>query len=280
VPTIIRSMRPTDLEPATQAILRDDWGDRRAWFEFTLAQDTCHPFVATLDDRIVGTGVGVRSGRAGWIGAVWVAPDRRRHGLGRALTEAVISALIDGGVRTLVLVSTEAGGPLYERLGFAIDTWYEILESPGTSDPAPANVRPFRRGDLAAMAGLDALATGEDRASVLRRFASPSTARVVTARNAGGQPEVHGFVVRAPWGGGATIAPSADDAMALLEARRAAAGPTGRVRVGILRENQAGRARLEALGLRPAWSAPRMVRGEPLDWHPDWIWGQFNHAMG
>ena len=23
-----------------------------------------------------------------------------------------------------------------------------------------------------------------------------------------------------------------------------------------------------------------MVRGDPLAWHPDWIWGQFNHAIG
>ena len=29
-----------------------------------------------------------------------------------------------------------------------------------------------------------------------------------------------------------------------------------------------------------AGDLPRLVRGEPLDWRPDWIWGQLNHAMG
>jgi hypothetical protein len=24
----------------------------------------------------------------------------------------------------------------------------------------------------------------------------------------------------------------------------------------------------------------RMQRGTPLDWHPDWIWGQLNFALG
>lgn len=270
-------MRPGDLEPATLAILRDDWGDRRAWFEFALNQDTCHPIVADLDDRIVGTGVGTRSGRAGWIGTIWVAADLRGRGLGRALTEAVISALHDGGVRTLLLVSTEAGRSLYERMGFEVQTWYQILEAPGTAgiDPDPS-VRPFRPADMGALTRLDAAATGEDRAHVLRRFASGATTRVATDADGG----VRGFVIRAPWGGGATIAPEIEDAMRLLAARRAAAGPGGRVRVGLLRENEAGLARLAAEGLRPIWSAPRMIRGERLAWHPDWIWGQFNHAIG
>ena len=54
----------------------------------------------------------------------------------------------------------------------------------------------------------------------------------------------------------------------------------GRVRVGLLSDNEAGLALLERDGLRPIWSAPRMVLGEPLDWRPDWIWGQLNHAIG
>jgi len=58
------------------------------------------------------------------------------------------------------------------------------------------------------------------------------------------------------------------------------AGPEGRVRVGLLDENDEGLARLTEVGLRLTWSAPRMLRGEPLVWRPEWIWGQFNHAMG
>jgi hypothetical protein len=50
--------------------------------------------------------------------------------------------------------------------------------------------------------------------------------------------------------------------------------------VGLVEENAAGLAHLGAAGLIPIWSAPRLIRGEPLDWHPDWIWGQFNHAIG
>jgi hypothetical protein len=199
------------------------------------------------------------------------------------LTAAVCDELEAAGCRTLVLVSTSEGLPLYEGLGFEPQTHYRILEASGLAgttagagETAGWAVRAFEAGDLAAVAALDAAATGEDRAHALRRFATPASARVL-ARSDG---SVAGFVVRAPWGGGATIAVSPADAMRILEARRVAAGPAGRVRVGIVEENEAGLARLEREGLHPVWSAPRLIRGDALDWRPDWIWGQFNHAMG
>ena len=91
---------------------------------------------------------------------------------------------------------------------------------------------------------------------------------------------VDSFVIRAPWGGGATVARSADAALRIVTARRRAAGPEGRVRVGLTDENAEGLARLAEVGLRLMWSAPRMVRGEALAWRPEMIYGQFNHAMG
>ncbi|MFL5675108.1 MAG: hypothetical protein ACJ779_08880, partial [Chloroflexota bacterium] len=88
------------------------------------------------------------------------------------------------------------------------------------------------------------------------------------------------FVVRPPWGGGATIARDVDDAVAILDARRAAHGPDRRVRTGLLSENEARIGRLLTTGWSDAWRAPRMIRGDPMTWHPDWIWGQFNYAVG
>ncbi|MBA2315865.1 MAG: hypothetical protein H0V87_10790 [Chloroflexi bacterium] len=44
--------------------------------------------------------------------------------------------------------------------------------------------------------------------------------------------------------------------------------------------NRGALARLQRLGWQEAWQAPRLIRGEPLDWQPEAIWGQFNHALG
>lgn len=37
---------------------------------------------------------------------------------------------------------------------------------------------------------------------------------------------------------------------------------------------------LLAAGWEEAWTAPRMERGEPVAWRPDWIFGQFGMAVG
>jgi hypothetical protein len=118
--------------------------------------------------------------------------------------------------------------------------------------------------------------TGEDRAHLLRAFADETSTRCLEDDAA----RLRGFVVRAPWGGGATIAPDAEDALHLLEARRAAAGPERKIRAGVLAHNEVGFQRLMEAGWTEAWDAPRMHRGEPLAWRPEGIWGQFNHAIG
>jgi GNAT superfamily N-acetyltransferase len=276
-------MTPADVGPATDLILRNDWGDRRLWFEFATSQSDCHPIVAESGGAIVATAVGSANGPVGWIGAIFVAPERRGAGLGRAMTEAVIAALEAARCRTLLLVSTTEARPLYERLGFALDTLIHVFEAPGLPaaserdrPPDPPAVRAFATADLPGMTALDALATGEARGHLLRRFATPESAKVV----ADGDGSVRGFVVRASWGGGATIARDPGAALAILEARRRASGPAGRTRAGIVESNDAGAERLRAVGFTRSWSAPRFIRGEPLDWRPDWIWGQFNMAIG
>jgi predicted N-acetyltransferase YhbS len=274
---LIRPMTPADVDPATVAILRADWGDRRAYLEFVTGHAETHPFVADADGAIVGTGVVSLHGPVAWIGTIWVDPAFRGRGIGLALTAATIETAQDAGCRTLVLVATDAGRPMYERLGFEVQTWYRTLEAPGLDGEAvDPRLRPYRPWDLARMIALDAAATGEDRAHLLRAFAAPETTRVL--RHPDGT--LGGFVVRAPWGGGATIAPSLDDAAAILHARRVASGPGKRVRAGLIAENEAGLDRLAAMGWTEAWRAPRLIRGDPLHWQPGAIWGQFNHALG
>lgn len=277
----LRAIRPSDLDATVAAVVADDFGDRRDWFEFAMACQACRTLVAVVDGEVVGTGVATVNGPVAWIGTIWVKRAHRRHGLGTALTDAVIDAATEAGARTFVLTATDRGRPLYERMGFEVQTWYRTMEAPavaGLDDDSPpsARVRPFDESDLPAMLALDRAATGEDRRAVFETLVGPSGTRVLH----GDDRAVRGFVARAPWGGGATVAPRIDDAMAILDARRRATSPGKRVRCGILLENEAGAEALERAGWQEAWRAPRLVRGEPMTWHPEHLWGQFNHAMG
>ena len=272
----LRAMSPADVEAATDMILRNDWGVRRDWLEFATSQPDCFPVIAEAEGNVIASGVGTANGEVGWIGTIFVEPAWRGRGLGRSITQSIIGRLDGAGCRTLALVATNEGRQLYERMGFEVQTQYRILQAVGLPPiKSPDGVRSFQADDLPGVMALDREGTGEDRAHAITRFAAPETTRVL--RNGDG---VEAFVIRAPWGGGATVARTPDSALRIITARRRAAGPEGRVRVGLLDENAEGMARLTEVGFRLTWSAPRMVRGEPLTWHPEWIYGQFNHAMG
>ena len=273
----IRPMTPADVEPVAEAFLLENWGDRRLNLAFVTRHEQARPFVAEMDGEMIGTGVASLHGSVAWIGTVWVRGDWRRRGLGRELTRVTIDAAEAAGCRTLLLVATDAGRPLYEGLGFELQTWYHILEARGLDgEEADPSVRAYRTADLASVVVLDAAATGEDRARVLADFATPETARVLER----GDGTIGGFMVRAPWGGAATIASRIEDAEVLLHSRRVASGTARHVRAGLVGANGTGLARLAAAGWTEAWRAPRLVRGDTLHWEPEWLWGQFNFAMG
>ena len=269
-------MLATDVPAATQVILDGGWGDRSPFFRWAVDYPAATPLVADEDGRVVGTGVATANGSVGWVGAIFVDVERRGNGLGTALSAAVVEELERRGCKTQLLIATDEGRPIYERLGFAIQAGYVRLAAPeGPAPEVDGSVRPYEPADMASIAALDAAATGEDRSAMLRAFADPATSRVVR------EPDgtVAGFLVRSPWGGRALIARTPDAGVALLDWRRATT--EGRqVQIALLETNIAGRARLADVGWTEQRGGPRFIRGEALEWRPDWIYGQFGGALG
>jgi predicted N-acetyltransferase YhbS len=277
---LLRPMTEADVNPATDLLRRGQWGERDAFFRYAIRQPFVRPVLAERDGQIVGTGVASAHGAVGWIGTIFVAESERGQGLGRALTEATMADLRDLGCETQVLVATDLGRPIYERLGFATRTFYRTFELEGRisadGETPDDGIRRFSAADLDDAAALDAQATGEERRGVLAAMTDVEGGLVL--RSPGGMLE--GFVLRAPWGGGATVAASLAAALRLLDARRLRAGPDRLVRVGTPLENAAGMKALEAAGWRPTWTARRMELGPLVPWRPDCLWGQFNMAIG
>jgi GNAT superfamily N-acetyltransferase len=272
-------MRAGDTEAASALIRRGDWGERLVFFDWAVGQPTVDPIVAEADGQIVGTGVGSAHGNAGWVGTIFVDPDRRRSGLGRAITQAVVESLEARGCRTLLLIATSMGRPIYERIGFSVldeQVRFSVDGLPQDEAAVDPLIRPFAAPDLAAIQALDRHVTGEDRSAILANLVTPIS--TVVAIDGGGA--IRGFLTRAPWRGGALIAPDPDDALRLLEARRRATGVSGKAGAGLVGRNVVGRERLRAAGWLEERGGVRMIRGEPIDWHPEGIWGQLNGALG
>jgi GNAT superfamily N-acetyltransferase len=67
------------------------------------------------------------------IRAMFVRPDRTRRGLGTMIMDAAEAAARAEGFRTMALMSTMPGLPLYERAGFVVDAYLPIQMPDGTS---------------------------------------------------------------------------------------------------------------------------------------------------
>lgn len=275
----IRPMTAADTAPAAELLRRGDWGERLVFFDWAIGQRTLVPLIAERDGEIVGTGVGSVHGSVGWVGTIFVEPARRGSGFGRAVTRAVIDELEARGCRTLVLIATSMGRPIYEREGFEVldeQVRFSIDGLPVDGGPPDPLVRTFAYDDFEAIVALDGFATGEDRRAVLASLLGPASTWVASDPDGA----IRGYLARAPWRGGALIAPEPDDAIRLLETRRRSTGVSGKAGAGLVGCNTVGRERLRAAGWLEEDSGVRMIRGEPLDWHPEAIWGQFNGALG
>jgi GNAT superfamily N-acetyltransferase len=276
---LIRPMTAADAEPAADLLRRGDFGDRLGFFQWAIGRPTIRAFVADDDGRLIGTGVASAHGRAGWVGVIYVDPAFRGGGLGRRITRTVIDHLEANGVRSMLLIASPMGRPVYEREGFTVlDRQIRFTIdglSPADTPPDP-RLRPFAPRDLETVLELDRVVTGEDRSALLRELVEPVSTTVAL----GPDGDVRGYLIRAPWRGGAVIAPDPDDALRLLERRRHSTGISGMAGAGVLASNEAGRARLRAAGWNEEMGGVRMIRGEPLDWNPNGIWGQLNGALG
>ena len=105
-------------------------------------------FVAVQEGRVVGSACGqVFSGhspdllephyrRRGYIWGVYVAPDRRGRGIGRALTQAMVEHLRSAGCTQVHLHTSPAGRSVYESLGFVTSTEMRLVFSPPEREAA------------------------------------------------------------------------------------------------------------------------------------------------
>ncbi|MGZ4280449.1 MAG: GNAT family N-acetyltransferase [Solirubrobacteraceae bacterium] len=224
------------------------------------------------DGAAAGAVCCVSFGATGWIGALGVAPEARRHGLGRALTEAAIARLHERGARTILLFATDMGRPLYERLGFVIEGAATAWRGTAGAIPTGVQIRRLRENDRAVVGELDRAATGEDRSNLLD--ALHPLAGVAADRSG----TLAGWAAKAPYGAGIAICAGDDEAGVALMA--AAANGPGPATLVIPDANAAAMANLRRWGFRAANAGERMRLGPPVAWQPARQFGLFNLFWG
>jgi len=257
------------------------WGNYRqfhAIFTFYAAHRNCRTFVARDGEgRVVATSVAIRYKRTGWIGHVFVRPDLRGRGLGTRMTLVAQRVLERAGCDSIVLVATDLGRPIYERLGFRIESSYHEMR--GTALPKTVELAPYRPllpSDRAALLALDRQVSGDDRGPMLARFEAFAWG---LPRNGG----LAGAAVPLPWGGvWAAFLPGAGEAetTALVRIIRTVGSIGPEVVVYPPDENRRAIDLLRDNGFEELRTIPRMVLGKRSQWTPAAVWNPMSLGLG
>jgi hypothetical protein len=223
----------------------------------------------------LAAGAAVSFGATGWLAGITVRRQARRRGLGTAITEAAIAWLRERGARTILLLATAGGQRVYEQLEFEPEGRYLVFaprgSPPRSSRAARAGVRPLAPDDREVVLALDRWATAEDRSPALEACFS----RGLVAPRAGAPAAA---AVACPWPSGHAIARDPAAGATLLDGLWREGGAS--YRAVVPEANDEALAALRQRGFRVVDHVLRMRSGEPVDWHPEGIWGAFNLAWG
>jgi predicted N-acetyltransferase YhbS len=104
-----------------------------------------------------------------WIGMMVIKPDCQRQGLGSQLMRAALDYLIARGTERIMLDASEAGRPLYTKLGFRDIGKVERWEGKASTYLGP-RARVMQPNDLPAVLQLDTVLFGVNRSHILTRM--------------------------------------------------------------------------------------------------------------
>lgn len=240
---------------------KEGWRCEEREFRFVLKVFPSGCWVARKEGRVSGFVTSIKYQRSGWIGNLLVRQRHRGHGIGRMLMARALASLDDAGASTIWLTASEAGRPLYEKLGFVARDRVVRWRGRGIA----ASVTAQDLVDRPRVEELDRLGWGDNRSLILDDVLEHGA----LLENDGGycvmQKVADGFQL-GPWG-----CKTKDQATDLLDRALALAG-SGEVVLDSPESNLVAASILEKAGLNPSGRTVLMYRGATPAYQPELIY--------
>jgi GNAT superfamily N-acetyltransferase len=145
---------------------------RRRELELYLSVQPDGWFVIEEGGEIVAAAGAIAYGGFCWIGLVATHPAAQGRGLATRLSRHLLEWATSRGCVTVALDASDAGRPVYERLGFrALGPTVELVRDAGRRPHARSGADRLEPGDLDAILALDRVTFGGDRGTLLRALA-------------------------------------------------------------------------------------------------------------
>jgi len=196
------------------------------------------------------------------IGMVIVRDEYRGLGLGKTATEKCIESV--KGNKTVMLIATDAGKPMYEKMGFiSIDTVHKYLCDSfipfrAIDFHSSSSIRDFNEEDIPQIIMLDNNAFGDNRKSFLLNRIKQAT-KVLVVRNADADLVGFGMVISGSENLllGPIVAPDAETAYLLIN--HLTRNHSGKIRIDVPTGNDPFMTQLEQSGFAKVSQPPIMI---------------------
>ena len=277
----IRTLTAADLDVADR-IQQAAYGggNRRKRLESYMKLQPDGWILALLDGEPAGIAGGTNYSSIGHIGLVAVDPSKQRRGVALAMMQHLLNWFDRQGCPVLLLDASEAGAPLYQKLGFVEDekTLGFVLDDCALPLQPSNRIGPLRAEDIPTLTEFDEPIFGARRPGVFAMLLDESPARAFVARDADGLIGGYLFAQAQTLGPWAARMPADAEALLVAALRLPFEGAPGALIPG---SNPDAAQLLLRYGFSPRRSLRRMRLGG--DAHPGrraLLYGQTSLAIG
>lgn len=264
----IQPLTAEDL-PDIEQIQPDGWPDILPSIKFYCSSKFCFPVKATINGTLVGLGTAIIFGDTAWLGHIIVHKDYRNNGIGTSVTQSLIDLIGKTSCRTILLIATSLGEPVYKKAGFDVQSRYLFLNDgdlhPTASDAG--HIISFEKYYEDDLLKLDHEVSGENR----KKLFEDHWANVhIYIEN----KTLKGFYIPT-LGEGLIIAKNNEAGIALMRSKynvnKMFCLPT---------ENEAGINFLTSNGYKEYRKASRMILGNKISWDGSKIYSRIGGNLG
>jgi GNAT superfamily N-acetyltransferase len=259
----IRLLFESDITAAMQLKAAAGWNQTEEDWRRFLALEPNGCFAAVKGGRLVGTTTTTTYGNElAWIGMVLVDPKERRQGIATRLLNVALDYL-NGKAATVKLDATGQGQPVYQRLGFEVESLLERwIGTPNARNVRSSNV--WDEDGIHDVLALDRLAFATDRSKLLKKLIDDSCVPPVLLRATDGTLTGYALARRGTNADyvGPVVAKSSQDIQPLLDEVLSKL-PERRVYIDLNTECSASTTLLADRGFVKERDLVRMVKGGP-----------------
>lgn len=259
---MIRELKESEIH-GVNSLPPSDWKfDYEDFLKDFLTDDFFYAFVIIQDERIVGTGNVFLKGKIGWLANIIIGQNYRGKGLGHKMTKFLVDFLKEKKCETQLLIATELGEAIYQKVGFRKMTEYQCFDSElDTNYDLTNSIRKLTNSDLESVYKLDRDANGENRTHLIDKYYGNGLGYFNIDNN------LLGFYLP-DFGRGLVLSWDTYAGIELLKLKHSEKGKRTLLPI----ENQDGINLLMKNGLKQGDKCSRMILGKENNWIPKYIY--------